>query len=125
LWAKYGIGFIERTHMEKVSVVTFASVSLPIVDEGIVAEHAKPVKAIKRRLAQLRASPKSTAQTVLDDLIFEVEELKDVTKSKTTLHADIYVLEFPSRLDKDTQVVFLIQDHGMDDLIRNSTTNDS
>lgn len=105
---------------EKVSVVTFASVPLPIVNEGIVVEHAKPVRAIKRRLAQLRASPKSTAQTVLDDLIFEVEELKDVTKSKTTLHTDIYVVEFPSRLDKDTQVVFVIQDHGMDDLTRNS-----
>jgi tetratricopeptide (TPR) repeat protein len=117
--------FASLPESDRVSVVTFASVPLPIVDERIVAEQAKQVRAIKRRLAQLQTSPKSTAQTVLDDLIFEVEELKDITKGKTTLHADIYVLEFPSRLDKDTQVVFVIQDHGMDDLTRNSTTNDS
>lgn len=94
---------------ENVRDLHSAKVNLPMLSAADQEDHRRQLRKVKHSLMQLLSATKESAQSALNDFVFEIEELIDICKSKEFLKIQIYVLEFPKALKKDLHVAFVIQ----------------
>ncbi len=93
---------------EKVFVLYSTKIELPILSDEDVQNQRRQIRKVKQALTQL-VSDKNSRQSALNDFVFEVEELKDGCESSESMQIQVYVLEFPSGLEKETHIAFVIK----------------
>ncbi len=94
---------------ENVTALYSAKIDLPILSAEDVQNQRRQIRKVKQALTQLVAD-KTSRQSALNDFVFEVEELKDVCESSESIQIQVYVLEFPRGLEKETHIAFVIRD---------------
>jgi hypothetical protein len=93
---------------ENATVLHSAKIDLPILSAEDVQNQRRQIRKVKQTLTQL-VSDKTSRQSALNDFVFEVEELKDGCESSESIQIQVYVLEFPSGLEKETHIAFVIK----------------
>ncbi|MDQ3062252.1 MAG: tetratricopeptide repeat protein [Acidobacteriota bacterium] len=94
---------------DNIKALYSAKIDLPILSAEDVQNQRKQIRKVKQTLTQL-VSDKTSRQSALNDFVFEVEELKDGCESKESIQIQVYILEFPSGLEKETHIAFVIKD---------------
>ena len=94
---------------ESVAVIHSAKVSLPVLAEHQIEPQRKQIRKVKHALLALLSAANSTERAALNDFVLEVDELADDCKDTSVTHTEVYVLEFPSALQKKVHVAFVIK----------------
>jgi tetratricopeptide (TPR) repeat protein len=93
---------------ENLTVLHSAKIDLPILSAEDFQNQRRQIRKVKQVLTQL-VSDKNSRQSALNDFVFEVEELKDSCESSESIQIQVYILEFPSGLEKETHIAFVIK----------------
>lgn len=93
---------------DNIKALHSAKIDLPILSAEDVQNQRRQIRKVKQTLTQL-VSDKNSKQSALNDFVFEVEELKDGCESSESMQIQVYVLEFPSGLEKETHIAFVIK----------------
>lgn len=105
--------FDSLPNSESVDVMTSATVNIPVLLPDETEHQRKQIRKVKRSLYQLLSGTKDSAQSSLNDFVFEVEELSDSCKDSKAIEIKIYILQFPSALDRVFHIVLVISEKQM------------
>lgn len=97
---------------EEIKLLAVATISLPILSTEIVEQQRKQIRKVKRALMQLLSITEDSAQSALNDFVFEVGELADNCESCQSIQIQVNVLQFPSRLEKEMHIAMVINEQG-------------
>lgn len=92
---------------ENVAVLHSAKISLPILAADDVNSHRRQIRKIKHALTQLLSVTRDSAQSLLNNFIFEVDELSDICEKSKSIQIQIYILEFLGALDKELHIAMV------------------
>ncbi len=95
---------------ENIKALLSAKIDLPILSADDVENQRKQIRKVKHSLMQLLSITKDSAQSALNNFMFEVEELTDGSESDKSLETQVYVLEFPSGVGKEIHIAFVIKE---------------
>lgn len=95
---------------ENVEILTSKIIDLPILSPNDVkhSDLGKKVRKIKQTFYQLLSDNRASAQSSLNTLRFEIEELIDNCVSKKSIPLKIYILDFPGILERELHVALII-----------------
>lgn len=93
---------------ESAEIVTSKAINLPILIDGEAEHLQRQIRKVKQSLYQLSTASKESARTAFSNFIFEVEELNDNFAGKQSLHANIYILSFPSIAERVLHIALVI-----------------
>jgi tetratricopeptide (TPR) repeat protein len=96
---------------ESVEVLTSTTIDLPVLSSDDAEHQRKQIRKIKHSLSQLLSVTKESAQSSLNNFIFEIDELFDICVSKQTIEIQIYILDFPGPLQRESYVAWVIIDY--------------
>jgi hypothetical protein len=93
---------------ESVEVITSTTVNLPVLLPDDAEHQRKQIRKVKHSLSQLLSVTKESAQSSLNNVISEADELSDICVSKQLLETQIYILGFPGPLQREFHVAWVI-----------------
>jgi tetratricopeptide (TPR) repeat protein len=93
---------------ENVRALHEATIDLPIISADNAEKQKRQIRKVKRAFAELLPIAKESVRSVLNNFIFEVEELSDVCGENEAVPIQIYILEFPGAVDKELHVAMVI-----------------
>ncbi len=94
-----------------VEVLTSTTIDLPVLLPDDAEQQRKEIRKVKHSLSQLLSVTKDSAQSSLNNFVFEIDEISDSCMCKQSIKIQIYILRFPGALDKELHVALVIIDH--------------
>jgi tetratricopeptide (TPR) repeat protein len=95
---------------EDLKLLTAATIALPILSTEIAEQQRRQIRKVKRELMQLLSITKESAQSALNNLVFEVDELAESCNSSQSIKIQIYAFQFPSGLEKELHIAMVINE---------------
>jgi tetratricopeptide (TPR) repeat protein len=103
--------FDSLPNSDSVEIMTSMTVDLPALLPDDVEHQRKQIRKVKHSLFQLLSVTKESAQSSLNNLIFEVDELSDICVSEQSIEIQIYILDFPGLLQREFYIAWVIIDY--------------
>jgi len=93
---------------ESVEVITSTTVKLPVLLPDEAESHRKQIRKVKLCLSQLLSSTKDSAQSSLNNLASEIDEMSDICVGKQSIEIKIYILDFPGVLQRESYIALVM-----------------
>lgn len=106
--------FNSLPNSESVEVMTSTAVDLPVLLPEDAEHQRKQIREVKRSLSQLLSVTKDSAQSSLSNFIFETDEISDSFVGKQSIEIQIYILDFPSVLQRELYIALVMIDYQTD-----------
>ncbi|VVB95791.1 Photosystem I assembly protein Ycf3 [uncultured archaeon] len=104
------IYFGSLPNSESVEVLTSTTIGLPVLLPDDAEHQRKQIRKVKHSFSQMLSVTKESAQSSLNNFIFEIEELSDICVGKQSLKIQIYILDFPSVLKRELHIALVMTD---------------
>ncbi len=105
------IYFDSLPNSESVEVFTSATIDLPILLPEDAEHQRKQIRKVKQSLSQLSFVTKDSAQSSLNNFIFELNELSDSCVGKQSIQIYVYILGFSNALKRELHVALVMIDY--------------
>ena len=102
--------FDSLSQSESVEVMTSVTLNLPVLLPEDAEHQRKELKKVRQSLSQLLSITKNSAQSLLDNFAFEINELSDAHARKESIKIQLYALDFPGALERESYTALLILD---------------
>lgn len=93
---------------EDVEILDSTNIKLPVLLLSEVDKYRSQIRKIKHKLLQLLSIPKESISSYFNDLQFEIEELADQGECKEFLEIQIYILDFPGTLQRESYLAWVV-----------------
>jgi tetratricopeptide (TPR) repeat protein len=93
---------------ESVEILLSASIALPYLSAERATQQRKQIRRVKHSLTQLLSATRDSAQSLLNTFVYETDELSDSSMTKQFTEIKIYLLQFPSTLDRELHIALVL-----------------